>query len=62
MFRVIVTCDGCVCNDNLTKPMSYEECKQYIREHIQEFERKYEEWYSLDILNVDSGRLVSWVL
>lgn len=49
---------------DVTQPMSYESCVQYLKDHIDEVsvEGDPHYTYSLDIMNVESGRLMSFSL
>lgn len=48
---------------DVTEPMTYAECIHYLRSHIDEVSMEVDEDVeSLDIMNVEAGRLMSWVL
>ncbi len=57
-YKVIETYDGCPGPD-ATTARSYKECLDFIRRRIKWYEQQ---GLDLDIVNVQTGRLVSWVL
>lgn len=62
MHAIVIMCDGVICDGKHKFVGTYHECVAWIAQNIADFEQQYEDFYSLDILNLESGRLVSWVL